>query len=170
MIKKKRELPPKRVAEHNDELRQLIDLGRGRGYLVYEDVIETLPEDVTSRPEEMEGVFSVLESLDIEIVDAEARERLARRAAPSWSQPAQDAKRYVLENLQGTTNNPLRIYLREMRRVPLLTREAEVSLARRIERGQRRILNSLSRSGCTCPANLNGPRGRAIPRHHNELS
>ena len=147
MIKKKRELPPKRVAEDNDELRQLIDLGRGRGYLVYEEVIETLPEDVTSCPEEMEDVFSVLESFDIEIVDAEARERLARRAAPSRSQPAQDAKRYVLENLQETTNNPLPVYLREMGRVPLLTRQAEVSLARRIERGQRRILNSLSRSG-----------------------
>ena len=100
MIKKKRELPPKRVAEDNDELRQLIDLGRGRGYLIYEEVIETLPEDVTSCLEEMEDVFSVLESLDIEIVDAEPRERLARRAAPSRSQPAQDAKRYVLEDLQ----------------------------------------------------------------------
>ncbi len=79
MIKKKRELPPKGVAEDNDELRQLIDLGRGRGYLVYEEVIETLPEEVTSCPEEMEDVFSVLESFDIEIVHAEARERLAQR-------------------------------------------------------------------------------------------
>ena len=147
MIKKKRELSPKRVAEDNDELRQLIDLGRGRGYLVYEEVIQTLPEDVTSCPEEMEDVLSVLDSLDIEIVDAEARERLARPAAPSRPQPARDAKRHVLENLQETTNNPLPVYLREMGRVPLLTRQAEVSLARRIERGQRRILNSLSRSG-----------------------
>ncbi len=107
MNKKKRELPPNRVAEDNDELRKLIDLGRGRrGYLVYEEVIETLPEDVTSCPEKMEDVFSVLESFDIEIVDAEARERLARPAAPSRPQPAQDAKRYVLENLQETTNKP----------------------------------------------------------------
>jgi len=144
MIKKKRGLPPKRVAEDNDELRQLIDLGRGRGYLVYEEVIETLPEDVTSCPEEMEDVFSVLESSGIEIVDAEARERLARRAAPSRSQ---GAKRHVLENLQEAANDPLPVYLREMGRVPLLTRQAEVSLARRIERGKRRVLNSLSRSG-----------------------
>jgi RNA polymerase primary sigma factor len=147
MIKKKREMPTKRVAEDNDELRQLVDLGRGRGYLVYEEVIETLPEEVTSCPEEMEDVFSVLESFDIEIVDGEARERLAPPAAPSRPQPAHDAKRYVLENLQETANNPLPAYLREMGRVPLLIRQAEVFLARRIERGQRRILNSLSRSG-----------------------
>jgi RNA polymerase primary sigma factor len=146
MIKKKREMPTKRVAEDNDELRQLVDLGRGRGYLVCEELIETLPEEVTSCPEEMEDVFSVLESFDIEIVDGEARERLARPAAPSRPQPAQDAKRCMLENLQEATNNPLPVYLREMGRVPLLTRQAEVSLARRIERGQRRILNSLSRS------------------------
>ncbi len=146
MIKKKRELPSKRVAEDNDELRQLIDLGRGRGYLIYEEVIETLPEDVTSCPEEMEDVFSVLESFGIEIAGAEARERPAR-SAPSRSRPAQNAKRYVLENLQETTNDPLPVYLREMGRVALLTRQAEVSLARRIERGQRRILNSLSRNG-----------------------
>ncbi len=62
---KKREPQPKRVAEDNDELRQLIDLGRGRGYLIYEEVIETLPEDLTSRPAEMEYVFSVLESFGI---------------------------------------------------------------------------------------------------------
>ena len=147
MIKKKRELPRKRVTGKPDELRQLIDLGRGRGYLVYEEVIETLPEDVTSCPEEMEDVFSVLESLDIEIVDADSREPFARPVAPSRSQPARDAKRHVLENLHEKTSDPLPVYLREMGRVPLLTRQAEVSLARRIERGQRRILNSLSRSG-----------------------
>ena len=147
MIEKKREPPPKRVAEDHDEFRQLIDLGKGRGYLVYGEVIETLPDDVTSCPEEVEHVFSVLESLDIEIVDAEARERLARPVAPRRPQPAQAAKRYVLENLRETTSDPLPVYLRQMGRVPLLTRQAEVSLARRIERGQRRILNSLSRSG-----------------------
>jgi len=147
MIKKKREMPPTRVAEDSDQLRQLIDLGTGRGYLVYDEVIEMLPNDVTSCPETMEDVFSVLESSHIEIVGAEAGERLPRPAAPSRSQPAQDTKRYVLENLQEATNDPLPVYLREMGRVPLLTRQAEVSLARRIERGQRRILNSLSRSG-----------------------
>jgi RNA polymerase primary sigma factor len=147
MIKKKRELPSKSVAGDSDALRQLIELGRGRGYLVYEEVIETLPETVTACPEQMEDVFSVLESLDIEIVQAEARERLARRAAPGRSQPVQDARRYVLETPQEATSDPLPVYLREMGRVALLTRQDEVSLARRIERGQRRVLNSLSRSG-----------------------
>ncbi len=147
MIKKKRELPPKRVTENNEELRQLITLGRGRGYLFYEEVIETLAEAVTSCPEEMEDVFSVLGSFHIEIVETEGRERLARPVAPSRPQPVQDAKRYVLGNLQEASNDPLPVYLREMGRVPLLTRQAEVSLGRRIERGQRRILNSLSRSG-----------------------
>ena len=135
------------MARDSDALRQLIELGRGRGYLVYEEVIETLPETVTACPEQMEDVFSVLESLDIEIVQAEARERLARRAAPGRSQPVRDARRYVLESPQEATSDPLPVYLREMGRVALLTRQDEVSLARRIERGQRRVLNSLSRSG-----------------------
>ena len=145
--RKKRELQTKKVGEKQTELRQLIDLGRGRGYLVYEEVLETLPDEVTSCPEEMDDVFSVLESFDIEIVDAETREPFARPVAPSRVRPAQDVKRHVLENLQEKTSDPLPVYLREMGRVPLLTRQAEVSLARRIERGQRRILNSLSRSG-----------------------
>ena len=147
MINQKLDQPSKSVAEKYEEVRQLIDLGRDRGCLAYEDVIDALPHDVSSSPEEIEETFSVLEGLGIEIVDAETKEGLTRPETPGPPITKEHSNQDGPAALQEKTNDALRIYLREMGSVPLLTRQAEVALARRIDRGKRRVMNSLSRSG-----------------------
>jgi RNA polymerase primary sigma factor len=137
----------KTVEEKYEEVRQLISMGKDQGYLAIEEVNDMLPEDLTASPEEIEEVFSLLETHGIELVDAETKETLTRPVAPSGTKDkGEDSKQETVDPLEKT-NDPVRMYLREMGTVPLLTREGEVSIARRIERGERRIMNSLARSG-----------------------
>jgi RNA polymerase primary sigma factor len=130
-----------------EEVRQLIDMGRERGYLALEEINELLPEEVSSSPDEIEEIFAIFESSGIDIVDSETKEQIkvsGRGAAAPKTKT--DGKTEPPESLLEKTNDPVRMYLREMGTVPLLTREGEVSIARRIERGERRVLNALARS------------------------
>jgi len=132
------------LEEKYDEVRQLVALGKERGFLAVEEVTETLPDEVSGNPEEIEEVFSLLETNGIELVDAETKERLKEPGGqtPPKRKPDGKATTDPLEK----TNDPVRMYLREMGTVPLLTRQGEVCIARRIERGEKRIVNALARS------------------------
>ena len=141
MAKKRREGS---VEEKFEEVRQLIALGRERGYLAIDEINGMLPEEISNSPEDIEQVFSVFEDHGIEIVDSETKEPL--KVAEPTGQPKAKNKLDAPENLLEKTNDPVRMYLREMGTVPLLTREGEVSIARRIERGERRVMNALARS------------------------
>jgi RNA polymerase primary sigma factor len=143
MIEKKREQTPRDLAE---EIRQLVDRGKDQGFVAYKEVKEALSDEVGSSPEKIEEILFLLEAHGIEIVDEETKEHLTRPDLAGPPEAREDTENEESEALLGTTNAPLRMYLREMGRVPLLTRQAEVSLARRIERGERRVLNALSRS------------------------
>jgi RNA polymerase primary sigma factor len=145
MSKKKREARQLNLEDRYEEVRQLLSLGKDRGYLAIEEINDALPEDITTSPEEIEEVFSLLETLGIELVDAETKEQLTRPDGPA-QKSKEHAKQEAPDSLLEKTNDPVRMYLREMGTVPLLTREGEVSIARRIERGERRVMNSLARS------------------------
>ncbi len=154
MTKKKRDATSG-VEEKYDEVRQLVALGRERGYLAYDEINEMLPDEVSSSPEEIEEVFGLFETHGIALVDAETREALVRPdgvtdrkegEAKEEEAKEDDAKPEGLGGALEKTNDPVRMYLREMGTVPLLNREGEVSIARRIERGERRVLKALSRS------------------------
>ena len=145
MSKKKRELNLS-VEDRYEEVRQLITLGKDRGYLAIEEITELLPDEVTTSPEEVEEVFSTLENLGIELVDTETKDQLTRPEGHKLPKTKEDSKHEATDSLLEKTNDPVRMYLREMGTVPLLTRQGEVSIARRIERGERRVLNALSRS------------------------
>ncbi len=140
------------VEEKYDEVRQLVALGRERGFLSYDEINEALPDEISQSPDELEEVFTAFETYGVEVVDAETKEQLARPeegTAPEPSEPPMkddDAKGEATPGLFEKTNDPVRMYLREMGTVPLLTRAGEVSIARRIERGERRVLKALSRS------------------------
>ena len=129
------------VAKKYGEVRQLITLGKEKGYLVYEEVHDLLPDNLKSA-DELDDVFIALGSQGIEILESgdkyrtnvAARRKLERDAARE-EDPRIDA-----------TNDPVRMYLREMGTVPLLDREGEVELARRIERGRRTLLRVLART------------------------
>jgi len=132
------------VEERYEEVRLLVNQGKEQGFLSIDEINELLPEELGRSSEEVEEVFSLLESLGIELVDSETKEQL-KMLGPQSRKAKADAKQNPAELLEKT-NDPVRMYLREMGTVPLLTRQGEVSIARRIERGERRVLNALSGS------------------------
>ena len=150
MSKKKREHLSGVEAKY-DEVRQLLALGKERGFLAYDEINETLPEEISSSPDEIEEIFSLFEAHGITVVDADAREQLGPGNAASVKEAVkedkeEEGKESPIPGPLEKTNDPVRMYLREMGTVPLLTREGEVRIARRIERGERRIMNALARS------------------------
>jgi RNA polymerase primary sigma factor len=134
-----------RIDEKYEEVKQLVVTGRERGYLGYDEINDMLPEELSASPDEVDEVFALLESQGIDLVDAEAKEQLARAEALAV-QKQKSNNNSKEEVILDKTNDPVRMYLREMGTVPLLTRAGEVTIARKIERGEGRILNSLSRS------------------------
>ncbi|HXV74853.1 MAG TPA: RNA polymerase sigma factor RpoD [Candidatus Polarisedimenticolaceae bacterium] len=129
------------VEEKYEEVRQLVNMGRERGFLALDEINELLPDDVSTSTDEIEEVFAVFEAHGIEVVDAETKEQLKVTVSTDPK-----SKTDVPPALLEKTNDPVRMYLREMGTVPLLTRQGEVSIARRIERGERRVVNALARS------------------------
>src|SRR2546427_1800965 len=139
------------IEEKYDQVRQLINMGKERGYLLYDDVNYKLPADVHSS-EEIDDLLSPFERYGIDVyedVSSAESARAAAEAAETESKEDVVPEELELDLTPGTlekTNDPVRIYLREMGTVPLLTRESEVAIAKRIERGQMLVLKTISRS------------------------
>ena len=130
-------------------------MGKERGYLLYDEVNDLLPAEVHSS-EEIDDLLSTFERYGIDIYEDAATAKAARAAADLGDADAEPKESEVhagedsdLDLTPGTlekTNDPVRMYLREMGTVPLLTREGEVAIAKRIERGQLQVLKIISRS------------------------
>jgi RNA polymerase primary sigma factor len=131
------------IEDKYDEVRQLISLGKEKGYLLYDEVNELLPSDITSS-EELDDLFSTFGNAGIEVVDSEQKyreEKLLDRP-----DVADETELDLTPGALDKTNDPVRMYLREMGTVPLLTREGEVEIAKRIERGKLAVIKSISRT------------------------
>jgi len=132
-----------------DQVNKLITLGKEKGYLLYDEVNDLLPSDVHSA-EDLDDLLSMFDNAGIEVLDspksrsAEGTLEKAEEAKPE--DVTEDAELDLTPGALDKTNDPVRMYLREMGTVPLLTREGEVEIAKRIERGQLRVLKVLSRS------------------------
>ena len=130
------------LEEKYDEVRQLIQIGKEKGYLLYDEVNELLPPDITTS-DELDELFTTFGNAGIEVVDSEQKYRedklLDRRSEGS------DIELDLTPSAIDKTNDPVRMYLREMGTVPLLTREGEVEIAKRIERGKLSIIKAASR-------------------------
>jgi len=141
------------IEDEFGHVQQLILLGKERGYLLYDEVNESLPADVISS-HEIDDVLSILERQGIEVYEDLATANTARAAAIAGEGAESDLKGELasegsLDLSAGTdfkSQDPVRIYLREMGLVPLLTREGEVVIAKRIERGQRVVMKAVTRS------------------------
>ncbi len=140
------------MSEQNyDPVRQLINTGKERGYLLYDEVNNMLPAKRQSR-EQIDDLLSTLERYGISIYEDVASAKAARAAAKPGEAKRQKegaVKEVGLDLTPGIlekTKDPVRMYLREMGSVPLLTREGEVAIAKRIERGQMLVLKTISRS------------------------
>ena len=125
------------IEEKYDEVRQLITMGKEKGYLLYEEVNDLLPSDMGSS-DELDDIFSMFGSMGIEVVDSEQKFR--------EKSEEEGVELDLTPGALDKTNDPVRMYLREMGTVPLLTREGEVEIAKRIERGKNAMLRAISRT------------------------
>jgi RNA polymerase primary sigma factor len=143
------------IQEQQDQVRLLIKLGKEQGYLLYDQVNDAFAaEDHTT--EEIDSAFTAFESEGISLYEDASDAKLAH-AAPDVAEPmdvrphpeasaSEDAELDQTASPPEKTSDPVRVYLREMGLVPLLTREQEVTIAKRLERGSLRVLKTVSRS------------------------
>jgi RNA polymerase primary sigma factor len=142
------------IEKSYEQVRQLINMGKERGYLLYGEVKDILPAEVYSS-EEIDDLLSTFERYGIDIYEDASTAKAARAAAeaaeaveaePKEELPTEEIELDLTPGALQKTNDPVRIYLREMGTVPLLAREGEVAIAKRIERGQMLVLKTISRS------------------------
>ena len=134
--------------DRDDVMERLLELGGDKKYLTFDDLNRELPDNVVS-PDDIEDVLQKLEGSNIPVADSD--ERLLEQAATTVADEDEDGldEDIELDLSAGTlekTNDPVRLYLREMGVVPLLTREGEVAIAKRIERGQLKTHKAIARS------------------------
>ncbi len=134
--------------KYEEDVDRIIDTGKEKGYLTYGEVNDLLPGDITS-PDELDDLMTTINTQGIDVL-AEGRNRGAKGDPEETdNESGEDSDDVELDLSPGTlekTNDPVRMYLREMGTVPLLTREGEVEIAKRIERGQMRVMKAIARS------------------------
>ena len=127
-----------------DEVKELISLGKEKGYLSYDEVNDMLPHDLSSS-EDLDDLFDLFGSNGIELIEAgKAYKQDPLMAGKKGFEGGEESE--GASEAGEKTNDPVRMYLREMGTVPLLKREGEVEIAKQIERGQKMVLKALSRS------------------------
>jgi len=134
--------------DRDDVMERLLELGGDKKYLTFDDLNRELPDNVVS-PDDIEDVLQKLEGSNIPVADSD--ERLLEQAAATVADEDEEALDEDIEldlsaGALEKTNDPVRLYLREMGVVPLLTREGEVAIAKRIERGQLKTQKAIARS------------------------
>ncbi len=133
--------------DRDDVMERLLELGGDKKYLTFDDLNRELPDNVVS-PDDIEDVLQKLEGSNIPIADSD--ERLLEQAAATVTDDEEDLDEDIELDLSAgaleKTNDPVRLYLREMGVVPLLTREGEVAIAKRIERGHLKTQKAIARS------------------------
>jgi RNA polymerase primary sigma factor len=134
------------IEDKYDGVKELLSAGKEKGYLLYDEVNDLLPDDIQSS-EDLDNIFFLFGDAGIEVIDSEdefdvIKKRSQARAVPDEDEQETETPSEDLEK----TNDPVRMYLREMGTVPLLTREGEVEIAKRIEKGKKTVLKAISRS------------------------
>jgi RNA polymerase primary sigma factor len=127
-----------------DDIKKLIDAGKEKGYLTYDQVNDLIPGDVHSA-DDLDDLLTTISHQGIDVLDA-TKGLPSEQKFEDTMEEGEDVELDLTPGALEKTNDPVRMYLREMGTVPLLTREGEVEIAKRIERGQLRVLKALSRS------------------------
>lgn len=145
------------VEEQRKRLRQLIALGKERGYLTYAEINDHLPEDV-SDAEQIETIVAMIAGLGIQVydeapdVDALLMSDATANVADEDAVEEAEAALSSVDSEFGRTTDPVRMYMREMGSVELLTREGEIEIAKRIEEGLKHMIQAIS----ACPGTIAG--------------
>jgi RNA polymerase primary sigma factor len=144
------------VEEKYAEVKQLIAIGKEKGFLLYDEIYEVLPEEVTSLPEELDEIYIRFNDLGIDVIeDAEKPLQTSTKGIVTIDGTIEEKEMDQREEVQqdiiaassgivDKTNDPVRMYLREMGTVKLLDRQGEVDIAKRIEKGERKVFKALS--------------------------
>jgi len=147
-----RELTPADVEARKRRLKTLIVLGKERGYLTYAEINDHLPDDILDA-EQIEGVISMIGDMGIQVYDEAPDADTLLMAETPATVPAEDveeeaeAAASTLDSEFGRTTDPVRMYMREMGSVELLTREGEIEIAKRIEDGLKHMIMAIG----ACP-------------------
>jgi RNA polymerase primary sigma factor len=126
-----------------EDVKALVVLGKKKGYLTYDEIMSHLPEDENSA-ERFDEIFRALGEMDIEVVEIPERHKVD--GEDGHEEAASEAEADVAPAPMGRTDDPVRMYLREMGRTPLLTREGEIRIAKRIEEGRKEVAEAVCRS------------------------
>src|SRR5215467_5762201 len=136
--------------KYDDSVQKLIDIGKEKGYLLYDEVSDLLPPEIGASAEDLDDLFSAFGTAGIEVIAAADQNFAAHKISGEKKFDTETTEEGIELDLTAgaleKTNDPVRMYLREMGTVPLLTRAGEVEIAKRIERGQLTVLKVLSRS------------------------
>src|SRR5213080_5513852 len=135
--------------KYDDSVQKLIDIGKEKGYLLYDEVSDLLPPEIGASAEDLDDLFSAFGTAGIEVIDTDDQsfaglDKVA--GAKKFEEQPEDIELDLTPGALEKTNDPVRMYLREMGTVPVLTRDGEVEIAKRIERGQLTVLKVLSRA------------------------
>tara|TARA_B100000686_G_scaffold339560_1_gene413841 strand:- start:555 stop:2321 length:1767 start_codon:yes stop_codon:yes gene_type:complete len=136
----------------SSEINQLISLGKEKGYLTYEEVNDVLPSDVVA-PEQIDDLMHLFGENEIDIVDSAlkgeklALSRVEDREEKEEGNTEEEATETKTDNV--SVDDPVRMYLREMGTISLLTREGEVEIAKRIEEGQNEVISAMASCSVT---------------------
>jgi RNA polymerase primary sigma factor len=124
-----------------EDIDKIIDTGKEKGYLTYGEVNDLIPGELTSA-DDLDDLLTTINTQGIDVISADTK----FTPEPVAGEEPEDVELDLTPGQLEKTNDPVRMYLREMGTVPLLTREGEVEIAKRIERGQMRVMKAISRS------------------------
>ncbi len=133
------------IDKYEEDLDKLIETGKEKGYLTYGEVNDLLPGDITT-PDDLDDLMTTINTQGIDVLSGEKFGADRDKYEPEAGEESDDVELDLSPGTLEKTNDPVRMYLREMGTVPLLTREGEVEIAKRIERGQLRVMKAISRS------------------------
>ncbi len=132
------------MAEELDKYEdEIVEVGKEKGYMTFGEVNDLLPEGIVSA-DDLDDLLTTINTQGIELGESRIGER--EKYEPEAGEESEDVELDLSPGTLEKTNDPVRMYLREMGTVPLLTREGEVEIAKRIERGQMRVMKAISRS------------------------
>ena len=133
------------LEEKYEGVKELLSVGKEKGYLLYDEVNDLLPDDIQSS-EDLDNIFYLFGEAGIEMIDSDDEFEVIKKKTNTDSSGEEETETETTSEDLEKTNDPVRMYLREMGTVPLLTREGEVEIAKRIEKGKRTVLKAISRA------------------------
>ena len=133
--------------EEMEKVKELIHMGKKKGFLTYDEVNTLLPPDIVSS-DQIDDLMMMFGEMDIEVVDAAHKVKVSKQREEVEALPVEEELEIEAEGL-GKSIDPVYMYLREMGSVSLLTREGEVEIAKRIEQGEKEVINAVLDSPLT---------------------